>query len=114
MPVELLLCFHRETAHLPIVELARQRERLELRAAVDLLALAFDIAFVFRLDLDFLGHVRRHGRAWRDIRIVDSWPPQDLYGRPLFQRASAYHQTLQPRLFDRNGVALLIERFPAA
>src|ERR1044071_4678116 len=54
MAVELLLDFGRKPLHLSVVEVRGQLARLHCGVALDLCALALDVALVLRLDFDLL------------------------------------------------------------
>src|SRR6185503_6429705 len=58
VPVELLLHFCRQTLYFTVIERRGQGARFHRRAPLNLVALALDIAFIFRLDFDLLGNRR--------------------------------------------------------
>jgi hypothetical protein len=113
MAVQLLLHFGRQSAHLAVVQIDRQRTRIELGPARDLLALALDIAFVLRLNLHLLGDRGVRNPVGRDAVVVHLWAAEKLVSRALFLRASAHKRSFQAAGFAGDCVALAIERIPA-
>src|SRR2546426_1629955 len=112
MPVELLLHLDRQTAHCAVIDLGGQGQRLELAAALDLLTLPLDVAFIFCLDLDLLGDQRVDGRLLPQARVGHIRSAQNLKKRLLLLKACAHIRRLQALLLTDNGVALSIERIP--
>src|SRR5467141_2126785 len=112
MPVELLLHLGRQTAYRAVINFRGQGKRLEIAAALDLLALPLDVAFIFRLDLDLLGDQRIDGRLLHQARVGHIRPAQELKKRVPLLKACAYIRRLQALLLTYNGVALSIERTP--
>src|SRR5256885_9310836 len=112
MPVELLLHLDRQTAHCAVIDLGGQGQRLELAAALDLLTLPLDVAFIFRLDLDLLGDQRVDGRLLHQARVGYIRSAQKLKKRSPLLKACAYIRCLQALLLTYNAVALAIERIP--
>src|SRR5256885_6385031 len=90
MPVELLLHLDRQTAHCAVIDLGGQGQRLELAAALDLLTLPLDVAFIFRLDLDLLGDQRVDGRLLHQARVGYIRSAQKLKKRSPLLKACAY------------------------
>src|SRR5262249_22603109 len=91
--IQLLLYLHRQALDAAVIEIDRQREPLELAPARNFLALALDVALVLDLDLELLGDFGWCRRLAHEVGVAHFRPFQNLYGWPLFLRASAHNHS---------------------
>src|SRR3954470_8351594 len=112
MLVQFLLRLERQAAHLPIIQVPRERLRVEAPSTHHLLLLAFDVSSVLSLHFDLRGDYGIHTRRGHQTGISNLWTSQNIKHALSLPRACAYKRGCQALGFGNDCVPLPTEGLP--